>query len=226
MLTGRTPGWRNQKARAEAQRQSTLLHRPIPSRDRARRVSSSCRLIRSRVRCALSATAAAASRSMWACSRIASACSRASRAARRTAAGWAIGAKYRTSARPGRVARGVGSGRKGKLFRTLTTVVVLTQSPAHPHPLPSATGMDDRMVKQEAVAFLTSNPGLYYCRMCLAQQVQVPHDELRNVMPTVGVVAPDIVTRQGPCVTCRNLRTVFAYDPHRSGRGDAGSNAA
>jgi hypothetical protein len=75
--------------------------------------------------------------------------------------------------------------------------------------------MDDLMVKEEVVAFLTNNARVYYCRICLSRQLQVPHDELRNVMPTVGFAAPGIVTRQWRCEKCRSLRTVFAYEPQR-----------
>jgi hypothetical protein len=70
-------------------------------------------------------------------------------------------------------------------------------------------------MKEEVLRFLTGNAGLYYCRICLSKHLRVSHDELRSVLPTIGLLAPGIVSRQGPCVECRNSRTVFAYKPPR-----------
>lgn len=70
-------------------------------------------------------------------------------------------------------------------------------------------------MKEELLRFLTSNPGLYCCRICLSLQLRVSHNEMRSVLPTVGFIAPGIVTTQAACAQCRNVCTVFGYKPPR-----------
>ena len=70
-------------------------------------------------------------------------------------------------------------------------------------------------MKEELLRFLTSNPDSYYCRICLSLQLRVSHNEVRSLLPTIGFVAPGIVTTVAECAQCRNVRTVFGYQPPR-----------